>query len=490
MKTILFSLFLLLMLLKVDSGYVQSTLNTCVPAPSRMVAWWPLDETTGTTAKDIVGGNNGTYNSSSRPVPVPGKVAGALQFDELDFVQAPRTIPTHDYRDLTLDAWIYPDDINTGLEMSVVQYDTFLYGLISVGNELLFFTQSPPTFFSVTSSGANIAAGTWTHVAVTADASTHKISFYVNGNLVTTSPPIYNPTSLFEGTGWSIGGGPFEQFFGGKIDEVEVFERALSPQEIKDIFLADSHGKCKCVTPPNGLVNWWPFDEKLNPLARDISQFPNDATPFNGPVTAPGKVARALCFNGTGAYAVVKNHPEVDFPSDCSVDAGVGFTIDLWVKTTASKIQVILDKRQVAFNFIKGYHLFISDGRLGFQMATGPGNAICNSPGSACDNYVSPPGFPNVNLRDGEWHFIAVTVINCRISEGKMYVDGRLVHTFRPRSESIGNKADLSIGRRSAGDDKITFNGCVDELEFFDTVLSEAEISAIYNAGVLGKCKP
>jgi hypothetical protein len=452
-----------------------------------MVAWWPLDETAGTMAKDIVGGSNGAYVGA--PVPVSGEVAGALQFDGIDdFVDAPRTIPTHDYRNLTLDAWIYPDVI--GPDMPVVQYDNTIYGLVLVGSELLFYTQPSPFSFAVTSSGANITAGTWTHVAVTANVSTQRLSFYVNGNLVTVTGPIYNPTGFFDSTGWSIGGGLDGNFFKGKIDEVEVFERALSNQEIRDIFLAGRFGKCKCVTPPNGLVNWWPFDEKLTPLARDISQFPNDATPFNGPVTAPGKVGRALCFNGNGAHAVVRNHPEVDFPSDCSVDAGVGFTIDLWVKTTASKIQVILDKRQQAFNFIKGYHLFISDGRLGFQMATGPGNAICNSPGSACDNYISPPGFPNVDLRDGEWHFIAVTVINCRVSEGKMYVDGRLVHTFRPRSESIGNKADLSIGRRSAGFDDVTFNGCVDELEFFDTVLSEAEIRAIYNASVAGKCKP
>jgi hypothetical protein len=451
-----------------------------------MVAWWPLDESSGTVARDIIGGNNGAYVGA--PVPVSGKVAGGLQFDGIkDVVDAPKTIPTHDYQNLTLDAWIYPEVI--GPRMPVVEYDNF-YGLELEGSELLFFTQPSPVSFALSSSGANITAGTWTHVAVTADVSTHKFSFYVNGNLVTVSQPIYNPTGFFAATRWSIGGNLAGSFFKGKIDEVEVFERALSNQEIKDIFLADRFGKCKCVTPPDRLVNWWPFDEKLTPLARDISQFPNDATPFNGPVTAPGKVGRALCFNGTGAYAVVSNHPEIDFPSNCSVDAGATFTIDLWVKTTASKVQVILDKRQQAFNFIKGYHLFISDGRLGFQMATGNGNGLCNSPGSACDNYISPPGPPNVDLRDGAWHFIAVTVINCRVREGKLYVDGNLVHTFNPRVESIGNKADLSIGRRSPGFNSATFNGCMDELEFFDTVLSEAEIRAIYNAGTAGKCKP
>jgi hypothetical protein len=72
-----------------------------------LVAWWPLDETSGTTANDIAGvPNNGAHVNG--PTPTPGKVAGALCFDGVDdFVLVP------DHPDLnvgtgnfTLDAWV------------------------------------------------------------------------------------------------------------------------------------------------------------------------------------------------------------------------------------------------------------------------------------------------------------------------------------------------------------------------------------------------
>src|SRR5439155_11311165 len=37
----------------------------CTPAPSGLVSWWPLDETSGTTANDIRGSNNGTLNGTT-----------------------------------------------------------------------------------------------------------------------------------------------------------------------------------------------------------------------------------------------------------------------------------------------------------------------------------------------------------------------------------------------------------------------------------------
>ncbi len=69
MKTMFLSLFFLLMLLKVDSAYVQSTLNTCVKAPDNMVAWWPLEDPDDTPVKDIIGGNDGVLFGVLPPDP-------------------------------------------------------------------------------------------------------------------------------------------------------------------------------------------------------------------------------------------------------------------------------------------------------------------------------------------------------------------------------------------------------------------------------------
>jgi hypothetical protein len=56
--------------------------QTCIQLPAGLVGWWPLDETSATTATDIMSGNDGTYVGD--PTPVTGKVAGALSFDGID----------------------------------------------------------------------------------------------------------------------------------------------------------------------------------------------------------------------------------------------------------------------------------------------------------------------------------------------------------------------------------------------------------------------
>ncbi len=80
--------------------------------------------------------------------------------------------------------------------------------------------------------GYMIKNGSWYYVVLTSDGS--KIKLYVNGNLV-------NSSSLPAGTVKSdyvtaIGGAPGYPSFGGIIDEVYIWNRALTPQEIKERF--------------------------------------------------------------------------------------------------------------------------------------------------------------------------------------------------------------------------------------------------------------
>ncbi len=216
----------------------------CVVPPSDMHCWWPFDETSGTTASDIIGSHHGTHFNG--PVPTTGMVAGALNFDGVnDFVSAP-VGGMHNYHNLTIDAWIKPDVI--GPDQAIVEYGSFIYGLILEGDELRFYTQPNPLSFAPISLNANIQAGVWTHVAVTAEVvgTGGSMRWYVNGNLIhlnsfyTANYSYYSPTWT-----WEIGGGGGSNSFNGLIDEVEIFERALSETEIQAIVAAGPAGKCK-----------------------------------------------------------------------------------------------------------------------------------------------------------------------------------------------------------------------------------------------------
>jgi hypothetical protein len=215
----------------------------CTPPPVGMKAWWPFDETSGTQAFDIIGSNHGTHQNG--PVPGAGKVASALFFDGTDdYVKAP-AFSTHDYLNLTIDAWIRPDSTSTA-GMTIVDFGDPIYRLILEGDELRFVTQPNPTSYFPLSNGANIPVGVWTHVAVVADASAQQIRYYVNGSLVTVySSYVASYAYINPAWDWSIGGVPGQDYFDGAIDELEIFERPLATSEIQAIWSAGPGGKCK-----------------------------------------------------------------------------------------------------------------------------------------------------------------------------------------------------------------------------------------------------
>src|SRR5437899_5165224 len=107
----------------------------------------------------------------------------------------------------------------------------------------------------------------WYHVAGVKTSGA--ISIYVNGTLEGTVGvgPIHDTNSA----NLRIGSNAIEgAYLNGLVDEVELFNRALSATEIQAISNAGSAGKCKtpptCVAPPSGMVSWWPGDGNANDI--------------------------------------------------------------------------------------------------------------------------------------------------------------------------------------------------------------------------------
>lgn len=236
-----------------------------------------------------------------------------------------------------------------------------------------------------------------------------------------------------------------------------------------------------CTAPPSDMTAWWPFDE--NYFLEDYAtwSFLNHANPnLNGPLQTAGMVGGSATFTSSNHALTVPNHNDINLFNSCVVDGGAAFSIDAWVKTSDKGLLSILDKRQwLTKNTPKGYHLFLYNGQLGFQLADGTGHA----------NFVAPL---SVDLSDGQWHFVAVTIyVRCQRNgsafEGKLYIDGNKVHDFQPGALDYSNKAPLIIGGHSTSANYF-FNGSLDEIEIFQRTLTAAEIKALYEAGWAGKC--
>ena len=252
--------------------------QACVPAPSGLVSWWPFDEKKGIVAADIVDGNHGTHVNGPDPVnPAQGKVGWALSFDGLDdFVSVPDSsnLDFGTTTDMTVDLWVKPEVLTAlvairlihkvsggdGLDLSGWA-NGYGFDLVKgiTGYKPRFFTGDGAIASEVLVTGAeSIPVGSFSHLAYVIDRDVG-IKIYVDGVEVgnfatpTNGKSFTNDKPLQFGragnqTPGSHGSDPFQ----GLIDEVELFNRALSQAEIQGIYDAGKKGKCKKQPQPIG----------------------------------------------------------------------------------------------------------------------------------------------------------------------------------------------------------------------------------------------
>jgi hypothetical protein len=218
---------------------------TCVRPPPNMIAWWTADN----TAADLSGnGYHGTFFQGSGTY-TAGKVGAAFSLPTIpDFVQASPSLNFPG--NFSIDAWIRTT--NTGLAAVIDKRlnagsNPVGYYLFVLGGALGFELGDGQPSLPHVSAGPNISDGNWHHVAATIDrASTTGGNLYVDGALVHTFDPTTRPGSIANAFSLRIGQAYVSAIaFQGAIDEVELFDRALLPQEVQDIFRAGSAGKCK-----------------------------------------------------------------------------------------------------------------------------------------------------------------------------------------------------------------------------------------------------
>ena len=119
----------------------------------------------------------------------------------------------------------------------------------------------------------DVVCGQWTHIALVQEES--RVSLYVNGVLADSAldaiiPSISSPPNASVGAFVYSGGllHPFE----GTLDEVRIYDRALSAEEIQSL----THNRPDTDAP--NLVAYWDFDESEGQTAHDLSGNGNDGT--------------------------------------------------------------------------------------------------------------------------------------------------------------------------------------------------------------------
>jgi hypothetical protein len=214
----------------------------CAPAPSGLVGWWPGEG----DANDVLGLNNGTLMNGVGFA--PGEVGQAFS---LDGVSSYVSIPDSPLLDsltssLTIEAWIRVNQFPDGLWTAIVTKGDSSWRLHRYGNtsKLSFDTDGPGA--ELVSNGS-VDDGQWHHVAAVYDG-THKY-LYVDGALDASRPA----TGFIHQNSYPVCiGGNAEapgRIWNGLIDEVSIYNRALTASEIQAIYLAGGGGKCLSGSP-------------------------------------------------------------------------------------------------------------------------------------------------------------------------------------------------------------------------------------------------
>ncbi|AQT68755.1 Chitinase A1 precursor [Anaerohalosphaera lusitana] len=210
--------------------------------PSKQVAYWSMDETTGTTAQD--GSGNGldgiVTNTSFDIASVPGAFGTAMQFDGTDDHIAVLNTPLLNPRNaITVSAWIKADTWQTdswnGSIVSKAEWsgDSGGYVLRCGGNGRLSFALAVNGWPEALTDSV-MSTGTWYHVAGTYDGSSIRV--YINGSEVASTPQ--SGSIALSTSPLNIGRGAYanSRTFDGAIDEVRIYNYALDSKGIQTLF--------------------------------------------------------------------------------------------------------------------------------------------------------------------------------------------------------------------------------------------------------------
>ncbi len=323
---------------------------------------------------------------------------------------------------------------------------------------LSIYTQSAPS--DISSAGTYfISDGTWHHIAVIFNEG--YVSYYVDG--VQRLTPTYMANMGYN----NLNNGRLGTYYDGTmpwdgdLDEVRSYGKVLTEAEI----IADYNaGQGTYGQPVSGLEAGWHFDEGSGIIAADYSGNGHTATLVNGVAWIEGKVpgpavpGKAVKFNGISQY--------INIPNSSTVALENNLSVTFWAKYVPPGNYVyIICKKNSFWGQTNGYLSYFNAGPSGYIDMIGRGDAFKR-------HNLSP---------DENWHHYAL------IWQGTnwlVYQDANLVSgiTHGTPQPVIAGTDELWIGRRDAGTGGYAA-GLIDEIKLYDIALTQAQITADYNAG-------
>jgi hypothetical protein len=302
--------------------------------------------------------------------------------------------------------------------------------------------------------------GKWHHVAIVRQGTT--LVLYLDGAVAGSSsgPGVTNITGA---TPFVLGSSPCASSYTGALDELQIFNRALSLAEVESIYNAGSAGL-------STLVGWWGFNEGTGNTTADLSGNGNTGTLTGSPLPVwstdvpPVSYHQqySLSFDGATSSVTIDNgatSPALNFQTQVSMAA--------WVKPSAvtGGSYGIISKPQGVVG--TGWTLRMENNDPNF----GLNNGIVNCSVHAASNPFTP----------GVWTHVAATY-DSSTSTVQLYVNGTSVPVDNQGCRGLLPVAatPLLIGQEFVnGGLGRGFPGEIDDARVYNRVLSSAEVASL-----------
>jgi MSHA biogenesis protein MshQ len=391
------------------------------------------------------------------------------QFNGIDdYVQLPSSFPDLT-GSITISAWINATDLNSGSRIFIDDENNtqgFGFSLGDGGTGKLRLFSRAITPISVDTRNAVISTNNWYFVAAVHDVTAKTIRVYVdgvaqilnNGDTVSTYTGTWGtddgPASIGGETNQSTESGA-SFHFNGAIDEPRIYSTALTAAEISTLMNETR-------TCPSAPIEYR-FDE-LSWKGNSEEVLDSSSIGLNGSAVgdtatiASGQVCRAGTFDGTADYIDVNG-----IDSYLNTNASLSF----WIKSS-----------QLGSNTA-----WQAPGIIGVEQRGGEDDIFWG--------YLDASGFIRIQkgngtsavsstlISDDNWHHVVLTR-NTSSGVVQVYVDGNLEDSASSTTGNVGGIYS-SIGRIENSYSNLNFNGQLDEVLIFNSVLSASYVNTIYN---------
>ena len=445
-----------------------------------MLAYWSFEDAVGVSANgtttDFSGNGNDASFVGNATWTVNGKRGIGTTYDGSgDYLNLGNFTDLDGVTAFTVSAWFKTDDLSfssyDGLfaRGSSGQRAPWIYGL--QGSSVIRFQFETTTGgqHDCTKDTTTLTQGVWHHAVFVWNGSTCVV--YTDGVAGTSDATTGSVLVNTDGSNY-IGKTPTLAEWDGLIDEMRIYNRALSATEAQDLyrsgFVRVNSSTKEQVT--DGLVAHWTFDgEDLSgSTVKDVANS-NNGTGSAGTKPDLGKIGQGYFFDGEAADVTITGDLSPTFDND--------WTISLWGR--------FLDRSALSnqlADFI-GNNLTLS--QVGFVLRwnnNASGDVVSFLTNTTGSNFTSVESVSALNI--DQWHHLVFTY---RSSDGEceIWIDGVLdVDGGACASGGVGSEASQNFGMGGGSSTNVRDHyGWLDDVRVYDHVVSEDEVSQLYKLG-------